>query len=102
VEKFLFGAFALLLVASLWLLLRARQGSPDRHSMTIQALLAAGMMCGNLPSAFELHGTSLAVGARVVAGALLVATFVQLRRTKRVRQSWLAQQREGELRGPSA
>jgi hypothetical protein len=67
--------------------------------MKIQALLASGMLCGNLPRTFELQTASL--GPRVVASALLPATFIQLRLTKRVRQSWLAKQREGESRGPS-
>lgn len=101
-EKIFFGAYVLLLASSSWLFLRARQGSPDHHFMKIQALLWSGVLFGNLPGAFELPGSSLAVGSRVLGGILLLASFVQLFRTKRVRQSWRALQREDGPPGASA
>jgi len=86
VWRILFGAFVLHLAFATWLFLRAREGSPDRHLAKIQMLLAAGMMFANLPSAFNLSVSGLSTGSRVVAGILLLATFVALRRPRRVLQ----------------
>jgi hypothetical protein len=82
------GACALLLAFSLRGFVRARRGSADRHFMKIQALLASGMLFGSLDRAFALQGVILTVGTRVVGVALLLATWVYLARTKRVRQNW--------------
>jgi hypothetical protein len=103
VAKIFFSVFVVLLASSLWLLLRARRGSPDRHFMKIQALLASGMLFGSLPSAFELQSSGLAVGSRIVGGVLLVGTLIQLLRTKRIREreGWLTQQRGSGLHGNS-
>ena len=86
VWRIMFGLFVLHLAGAGWLFYRARQGSPDRHVAKIQVLLASGMMFGNLPSAFELSPSILSIGSRVVGGALLLATFVELRRRKRALQ----------------
>jgi hypothetical protein len=90
--KVLFGIVALMLVASLWLFLRVRKGSADRHFTKIQVLLWSGMLFANMPGALGLELSGAAVASFVVGGILLLASFVQIRQTKRLRQSWLAPQ----------
>jgi len=86
VWQILFGAFVLHLAFATWLFVRAREGSPDRRLAKIQMLLAAGMMSANLPGAFNLSASVLSIGSRVVAGILLLAAVVSLRRPKRLLQ----------------
>jgi Na+-driven multidrug efflux pump len=58
--------------------------------MKIQVLLWLGMVFANAHGAFGLEVSGLAVASFIVSGILLLASFVQLRKTKRLRKGWLA------------